>query len=63
MLRNRTLVVACVMAVAAAGCASQPREAAVPASRCSPARPFAEGGERATLWVRHSAEFRVASEI
>jgi len=62
MARVPALVLACMIA-AMSGCASQPREAAVPSSRCSPARPFAEGGERATLWVRQSAEFRAASEI
>ncbi|MEX1995139.1 MAG: HAD family acid phosphatase [Steroidobacteraceae bacterium] len=47
----------------AAGCATQP-PAAPPAatSPCGTARPFAEGGERATLWVRNSSEFRAASE-
>lgn len=52
-------------AIVLAGCAAQaPQpETAAAASRCAPARPFAEGGERATLWVRNSAEFRAASEI
>ncbi len=52
-------------AIALGGCAAQPQAPAPPAatSRCAPARPFAEGGERATLWVRNSAEFRAASEI
>lgn len=63
MLHRSALAFALAIAIGAAGCASQPREAAAPASRCSPARPFAEGGERATLWVRQSAEFRAASEI
>lgn len=63
MWRRSALVATCVMAAAAAGCAAQPRQSAVPASRCSPARPFAEGGERATLWVRQSVEFRAVSEI
>lgn len=62
MARGPALALACMIA-AAAGCASQPREAATQGSRCSPVRPFAEGGERATLWVRQSAEFRAASEI
>lgn len=35
---------------------------AVASGRCSPAPAFAAGGERATLWLRHSAEFRAASE-
>lgn len=54
---------ALLLAAAVAGCASQARDAALPAQRCAPARPFAEGGERATLWVRRSAEYRAASEI
>lgn len=57
------LALACLAAAAAAGCASQPAVAPAPASRCAPARPFAEGGERATLWVRQSAEYRAATEI
>lgn len=63
MMRNCTLVVACLTAAVAAGCAAQPAVDTAPSSRCSPARPFAEGGERATLWARQSAEFRAASEI
>ncbi len=61
----RSLVVVALAAAALAGCAAQPPQAGVAAAdgRCAPARPFAEGGERATLWVRHSAEFRAASEI
>lgn len=52
-------------AIAFGGCAAQLQSPAPPAatSRCAPARPFADGGERATLWVRNSAEFRAASEI
>jgi len=51
--------------LAIGGCAMPPQQptAAASPARCAPARPFAEGGERATLWVRHSAEFRAASEI
>jgi 5'-nucleotidase (lipoprotein e(P4) family) len=51
--------------IAFSGCAAQPPqpETTAVAGRCAPARPFAEGGERATLWVRNSAEFRAASEI
>jgi acid phosphatase len=62
---SREAALALVLVVAtAAGCASQPREA-LPGGpgRCDPARPFAEGGERATLWVRQSAEFRTATEM
>lgn len=67
-MRNRLIRVMClgVAAIVTASCAAQPpqpqtTEAAI--NRCTPARPFAEGGERATLWVRNSAEFRAASEI
>lgn len=51
--------------LAAGACATQAPQpqAPVAARRCAPARPFAEGAERATLWVRNSAEFRAASEI
>lgn len=54
-----------VAALATGACATQPAQpqAAAATHRCAPARPFAEGGERATLWVRNSAEFRAASEI
>ncbi len=41
-------------AVLATGCATTP---------CGKDPTFAAGGERATLWLRHSAEFRAASEI
>jgi acid phosphatase len=52
-------------ALAAAACAARPPQAgprAVATGRCGPAPTFAAGGERATLWVRHSAEYRAASE-
>lgn len=66
-MRGAAIQATCLSAVviALAGCATQPPQPAAPAatSRCAPARPFAEGGERATLWVRNSAEFRAASEI
>jgi 5'-nucleotidase (lipoprotein e(P4) family) len=48
-----------------AGCAAQaPHEVAASRAktRCSPAPAFASGGERATLWIRTSAEYRAASE-
>ena len=61
---NAPALALALAAAAAAGCASQPREVApASAGRCAPARAFAEGGERATLWVRQSVEFRAASEI
>ncbi|MGQ0385226.1 MAG: 5'-nucleotidase, lipoprotein e(P4) family [Gammaproteobacteria bacterium] len=55
----------CLVSLAwlAAGCSSPSRAPEGAVGRCAPARPFAEGGERATLWVRQSAEFRAASEI
>jgi acid phosphatase len=51
-----------MLVLAAASCtAPQPR---VPpaASGCGAERPIAEGGERATLWIRQSAEFRSVVE-
>ncbi len=63
MGRQRALWLA-AFALLAAGCAAQSREPAdTSGNRCAPARPFAEGGERATLWIRQSAEYRAASEI
>ena len=64
-MRGACLRAICLGAVAltAGACATQPPQAPVAANRCAPARPFAEGAERATLWVRRSAEFRAASEI
>ncbi len=45
---------------------SRPPPASPPAradpGRCGGETPFAAGGERATLWVRNSSEFRAASE-
>ena len=57
-----------LLAILAAGCATQPEPpASLPApaateNGCGTAPTFADGGERATLWVRTSAEFRAASE-
>jgi len=57
-----------IFAVLCTGCATQPKlpePAPAPApgrNGCGTAQTFAEGGERATLWVRTSAEFRAASE-
>jgi 5'-nucleotidase (lipoprotein e(P4) family) len=48
--------------VIVASCAAQPPPVPAAAHRCDPARPFAQGGERATLWVRSSSEFRAAAE-
>jgi acid phosphatase len=58
---------ALLAALAVAACATAPPHSApqtpAAAGRCSPAPAFAAGGERATLWLRHSAEYRAASEI
>ena len=57
-----------LLAIVAAGCATQPQPITAPPasaaskSRCGSAPAFAAGGERATLWVRTSPEFRAASE-
>jgi 5'-nucleotidase (lipoprotein e(P4) family) len=54
-----------VIAAAASACATQGPEAGArqrDAGRCGGEPIFAAGGERATLWVRNSAEFRAASE-
>ena len=51
--------------VLSAGCASQPRDpasAAAPVAACGGAGLFAEGGERATLWIRTSSEYRASAE-
>lgn len=51
-------------AVAMAGCAATPASAPPSApAPCGGKPTFAAGGERATLWLRQSAEFRAASEI
>jgi len=66
-MRSPVVQTICLCAVTAlvGGCAAQPARPATAAAaqRCAPARPFADGGERATLWIRHSAEFRAASDI
>ncbi len=64
---RRRLATAFVGALAATSCATPPPQPALKsakaAGRCSPTMAFAAGGERATLWLRHSAEYRAASEI
>lgn len=53
-------------AACAAGCATpgpQPGTDSRGSGRCGGEPIFAAGGERATLWVRNSSEFRAASEI
>jgi 5'-nucleotidase (lipoprotein e(P4) family) len=55
----------CAIATCAAACAAQPgqREPARAASdRCGSEPIFAEGADRATLWMRNSSEYRAASE-
>jgi len=60
----RKFLIVMIAALAAAGCATpEPRPQAMSAqSACSPDRPFAEGGERATLWMNSSVEFRSSAE-
>lgn len=59
MLRN--LVVAFVV-VTLAGCATVQMRIDDVKPGCGADRPFAEGGERATLWMRTSAEYRSSAE-
>ena len=59
MLRN--LVVASVV-VTLAGCTTVQMRIDEVKPGCGADRPFAEGGERATLWIRTSAEFRSSAE-
>jgi acid phosphatase len=65
-MRN-TRGLALLGALALSACATTPSQPPTQTQaadgRCSPAPAFASGGERATLWLRHSAEFRAASEI
>jgi 5'-nucleotidase (lipoprotein e(P4) family) len=59
-----TALVAAIAACAAA-CTTAPhgaKPAEPSANRCAPQLPFAAGGERATLWLRTSAEFRASAE-
>jgi acid phosphatase len=61
----RRLIATAAIAALAAACAGQPAQPQAPRAnpeRCGGDPAFAVGGERATLWVRHSAEFRAASE-
>ena len=59
MLKN--LVIAFVV-VTLAACATVQMRIDDVKPGCGPDRPFAEGGERATLWIRTSAEFRSSAE-
>ncbi len=61
-MRARSQFVWLAAAVIAAGCATQSPTPAAAAARCGSAPIFAAGSERATLWVRTSAEYRAASE-
>jgi 5'-nucleotidase (lipoprotein e(P4) family) len=68
MRRARALRAATGVAIAAcaAGCATSGQAPGLDprgSGRCGGEPVFAAGGERATLWVRNSSEFRVASEI
>jgi len=58
----RILIVACAI-LSAAGCAAPPTQPSTGGSSgCGAERPFAQGGERATLWIRSSVEFRASAE-
>jgi acid phosphatase len=59
----RQLFVAAVV-LALSGCATQQSQPSVQnaATACGTDLPFYEGGERATLWIRTSAEFRSSAE-
>ncbi len=59
MLRH--LLVATVV-LALSGCATPQPRAQTSEPGCGADRPFAEGGERATLWIRTSVEFRSSAE-
>jgi 5'-nucleotidase (lipoprotein e(P4) family) len=63
MARLRAIAVGAIAACAAA-CAGQPGRPEPPAraARCGSEPAFAAGGDRATLWIRNSSEFRAASE-
>jgi acid phosphatase len=67
MARSQSLRagLAALLAAVLAACATQPTGPAPVAptpGRCADGPIFAAGGERATLWVRNSSEFRAASE-
>jgi acid phosphatase len=61
MLRTVTAALA-ALGAACAGPQAQPDVSRAEAARCGGQPAFAEGGERATLWVRRSSEYRAASE-
>jgi acid phosphatase len=60
--RSGAIAVVAACAAACAGQPAQPQSARAHPDRCGGEPAFAAGGERATLWVRHSSEFRAASE-
>ena len=62
-LPARSVAVLALLALAT-GCTSAPPQQPVAArgQSCGGAGKFAEGGERATLWIRNSSEFRASSE-
>ncbi len=67
MLQRGLLRALAIGAIAAGitACAGEPRQAAptrAPADRCGGEPVFAAGGDRATLWIRNSSEFRAAGE-
>jgi predicted secreted acid phosphatase len=62
MRRLGALAVVAACAAACAGQPGQPQSSRAAQGRCGGKPAFAAGGERATLWVRNSAEFRAASE-
>ena len=55
-------LIAASVVMALAGCANVHVRMQDPKPDCGAERPFAEGGERATLWIRSSAEFRSSAE-
>src|SRR5688572_24890029 len=60
--RSGAVAVAAACAAACAGQPAQPQSSRALQDRCDGEPAYAAGGERATLWVRHSSEFRAASE-
>ena len=61
-LRAFALVAAATGMAACAGQPAQPRSSGTDPNRCGGEPVFAAGGDRATLWIRNSSEFRAASE-
>jgi len=61
-LRTGAIAAVATCAAACAGQPGQPQSSRAVRDRCGGEPAFAAGGERATLWVRQSSEFRAASE-